>query len=442
MQTINNYNLKELVAEALAIAKQYGATAAEVSASIDDGFDSIVRMGEVETVEYQNDREIDVTVYFGHRKGSVCTTEIKLDSLAATIRAACDIAKFTGEDPYSGLADKALMARNFPDLNLYHPWQLTAEQGVELALACEAFAHKLDKRITNSDSVAVSSYESKYTYGNSHGFIGEIQSTQQEISCILIAEQNAEMERDYSYSVARDANDLLDIKTIATEAVERTVARLGAKKIKTCKVPVIYTPEVARGLLGHFISAISGSQLYRKSSFLLDTLGEQIFAPHVHIYEDPLLLKGLGSTAFDSDGVATAKKDFITDGVLKSYCLGAYSARKLKMQTTANADGVHNLTITPGKYDLNGLLKQMHKGLLITEVMGQGVNIVTGDYSRGVRGFWVENGKIQFPVTEITVAGNLREIFKNLIAVGSDIDYRSNIRTGSLLLNELTVSGE
>jgi len=440
-QTIHDVNLKKLVAEAIAIAKKEGASEVEVSANLDDGFTSIVRMGEIDTVEYQRDREIDITVYFGHKKGSATTTEIKPESLMITIKKACDIAKFTGEDPYNGLADKALMAQYLPDLSLYHPWDLSAEQGVELALACEAKARQLDKRITNSDSVSVTSFQAKYVYGNSHGFLGEINSTQHEISCILIAEQDEEMERDFAYSLARDPKDLIAIEKIADEAVSKTISRLGARKIKTCKVPVIFIAEEACSLWGHFVSAIAGSQLYRKSSFLLDCLEKQIFPEFIHLYEDPYLLKGMGSTAFDSDGVATTKKYFISKGFLKSYCLGAYSARKLGMQTTGNADGVHNLIIEPGEKDLPQLLKLMDRGLLVTEVMGQGVNILTGDYSRGARGFWVEQGKIQFPVSEITIAGNLQTMFRSLIAVGNDIDYRGNIHTGSVLLGQLTVAG-
>lgn len=433
--------MKDAIELVLNHAKKLGATASEAAISAEHGFNVVVRQGEVETVEYHADREMSLTVYFGQKKGSATTTDIRPEAMITALEAACAIAKYTEEDPYAGLADKNLMATKFPDLDLYHPWKITPVEAIDLALNCEKQAFAFDKKITNSDGVTVGNFSAEFVYGNSHGFIGDGLSTLHEISCSLIAEEKGAMERDYYYSVARSADQLDSVNKIAQLAAERTVQRLGARRLSTMKVPVIFSAEMARGLLGSFLSAISGTPIYRKASFLVDSLGKQIFPKNVNFYEMPHLPRGLGSTAFDGEGVATYEKHFIKDGVLQNYILGSYSARRLGMQTTGNADGVHNLIVADHGLNFSQLLKKMQRGILVTELMGQGVNLITGDYSRGVAGFWVENGEIQYPVAEITIAGNLRDMFANLVAIANDIDVRGNVRTGSILLEEMTVAG-
>ena len=436
--------LQTLSRDLLAKAKAKGASSVEVAASVSGGFSLNVRMGDVETVEYHHDKSMGLTVYFGQRKGSASTSDMRAQSIAQTVDAACAIAKMTSEDPCNGLADKALMAWDYADhpLDVYHPWQLTPEQGIELALACEAKARKGDARISNSEGVSISTGESARVYANSHDFVGAVASSRHSISCSLLAKQAESMQRDYYYSVGRSATDLCTWDELAKRAVERTVRRLGATSIATCQVPVIFEASIASGLLRSFRAAISGGNLYRKSSFLLDQLDKPVFAPHIHIHQRPHLSTGLSSALFDGEGVQTADRDFVQQGVLTSYVLGSYSARKLGMQTTGNAGGVFNLSIDGGDDDLSALLKKMDKGLLVTELMGQGVNIVTGDYSRGASGFWVENGEIQYPVEQITIAGNLCDMFKQLLAVGNDIDKRGGIYTGSLLIEQMTIAGQ
>lgn len=435
-------NLQERILKILDLARQEGATAADVDVDITAGYSVNVRLGEVDTLEYHRDQGVSITVYNGQRSGSASSTDVSDAALIATVKAAWHIAQYTSEDPYSGLADKTLMAKNYPDLDLNHPWSLTPEQAIELATQCENIGLGQDKRITNSEGVSVDTYQSIRAYGNSHGFVGIYPSTSHSIHCLLIAEQDGQKQRDYDYAVARDPKNLTSIEKIAKNAAERTTRRLGARKINTQQCSVIFSAEIARGIFSSFIGAISGGNLYRKSSLLVDHLGKQVFAPHVQITEHPHLPKGLGSAPFDSEGVKTQPRTFVENGVLQSYVLGSYSARKLSMQTTGNAGGVHNLLIKAGPDDLNGLLKKMGSGLLITEVMGQGVNLVTGDYSRGASGFWIENGEIQYPVEEITIAGNLRTMWLQLLAVGNDYDIRGNIQTGSLWIENMTVAGD
>jgi PmbA protein len=399
-------------------------------------------MGDVETIEYNQDKIIDITVYFGQRSGSASVSDIRPVAIRDAVQAACNIARFTDADEFSGLADKDLLAFDYPDLDLYYPWELSVPQAIDLSLACEKLALSKDKRITNSEGVSLSTSDVLHGYGNSHGFIGVIPVTRHEMSCVLIAKQGDEMQRDYSYTVASDAADLESIEHIASSAAERTVRRLGARRVKTCNAPVIIYAEEARGLVGHFVSAISGGSLYRKSSFLLDHLGKPVFPKHITIDERPYLKKSLGSSSFDDDGVKTRPNVFIKDGVLESYCLSVYSGKKLGMATTGNSGGVHNLFITTGQNDLTGLMKKMGKGLLVTEFMGNGANVVTGDYSRGASGYWVEHGEIQHPVEEITIAGRLQDMYGNLVEVGNDIDKRGNIQTGSILLEEMMIGGD
>lgn len=441
MKHLEFKQLKDITTSALALAKKNGATQADIHASIDNGFIVTVRLGELDTVEHHHNKAIGLTVYFGKRKGSVTTSDTSKNAIHEAVNAACNIAKFTEEDPYSGLANPELMAKNITDLDLYHEWDMTPQKAIELALNCETYANSLDKRIKNSEGISISSHKDFSVYANSHGFLGMVPSTQHCVNYVLIAEENGQMERDSDYTAACDAKDLENFNCVAEKAVKSTILRLGSQKLVTQKAPVIFIPEVAKGLLATFIAAITGNQLYRKASFLLNHLGKPVFSKHVRIHEDPFVLKALGSAAFDSEGVATYKKDFIKDGILESYVLGSYAARKLKMKTTANADGIHNLFIENSEMDLTALLKKMDKGLLVTELIGQGINIVTGDYSRGAVGFWVENGKIQYPVSEITIAGNLRDMFLNLAAVGNDVDRRGNIKTGSILLEEMMIGG-
>lgn len=445
-QDIVNINdkaaLKELVTDVLKSAQQKGATAAEVGLNLNSGLSAKVRLGEVETIEFNRDKSLGVTVYFDKKKGNASTSDLNRNAIKETVQAACDIAKHTESDPCAGLADANLMATEFPDLNLHHPYNLNSEQAIELAKACEQFARDADARIVNSDGAGVDTYDRYHLYANTHGFIGAYPTTRYSLSCVVIGKEDDKMQRDYDYTVSRNFEEMTDYKTIGKNAAKRTVARLGAKKIATCQTPVIFAAEIASSLLGHFISAISGGNLYRKASFLLDHLNEKIYPEWVNIFEQPLMPKGLGSTAFDSEGIATKNQAFIENGILKNYALSSYSARKLKMQPTGNAGGVHNLQIQSGNQNLKQLMQQMDKGLLITELMGHGTNIVTGDYSRGAAGFWVENGEIQYPVEEITVAGNLKNMFQGLQAVGNDVDMRSNLLTGSWLIEQMTVAGE
>ncbi len=433
--------LHRLVSDILREAKQQGATDAEVDVGINHGFSVSARQGKAESIEYNQDKLIDLTVYFGQRTGSSSLSDFRPEAIQAAVRAACSIARFTDQDDCAGLADAALMARHYPNLDLSHPWAISVEQAVELACECEAKALAQDKRITQAESVSVATGNAWHAYGNTRDFIGVFPTSRHEISCVLVAKQGDDMQRDYSYTVSRDPSLLESVDNVANQAVHRTVRRLGARRIATQQVPVIFAAEEARHLLSHFISAISGSHLYRKSSFLLDQLNKPIFPAHITIEERPHLPKLLGSSPFDDNGVATRNNRFIDEGILKSYVLGVYSARQLKMQTTGNAGGVHNLFITTSNKDLSALLKTMNRGLLVTEVMGQGVNLVTGDYSRGAAGFWIESGEIQYPVQEITIASNLRDLYLHLIEVGSDIDTRGNILTGSILVNHMMVAG-
>ncbi len=433
--------LEHIVTDILKEAAKQGATDAEVDVGLNKGFSVSVRMNDVESVEYNQDKAIDITVYFGQRLGSASLSDLRPEAIREAVSAACHIARFTDKDEYAGLADKELLAFGYPDLNLSHPWDLSVEQAIQMALQCESIALQADKRIKNSEGAAISTTQAWQAYGNSRGFIGMYAATRHEVSCAMIAEEKGEMQRDHSYTVSCDPQLLTSIESVAREAAEKATRRLGATRLTTRRVPVIFIAEEARGLLGHFVAAMSGGSLYRKSSFLLDQLGQRIFPQHVQIDERPHLLKALGSSPFDDNGVATRANVFIEQGILRSYSLGVYSGRKLGMQTTGNAGGVHNLFINTGTKDLRTLIKTMDKGLLVTDLMGQGINLVTGDYSRGAVGFWVEQGEIQYPVEEITIAGNLRDMYAHLVEVGTDVDQRGNIKTGSILLEEMIVAG-
>jgi PmbA protein len=434
--------LQQKVADLLSEAKRQGTSAAEAGVSSDAGLELTVRLGEVETIEHTRDNSLGVTVYFGKRKGSASTTDLSAPAIRETVRAACNIARHTQEDEYAGLADAALMAGDIPWLDLYHPWSLEVERATELALSCEEAARSSDPRITNSEGTTLSTQSGLQVYGNSHGFIGGYPVSRHSLSCAVIGSDEQGMQRDYWYTLARAPEDLEDPEAVGRRAAERTLARLGARRMGTCTAPVLFRAEVAVSLLRSFVAAIRGSSQYRRSSFLLDALGEQVFPSFVRIHENPLLRRGLASAPFDAEGVATRPKDWVSEGVLQGYVLDSYSARKLRMQTTGNAGGTRNLTMIPGELELDGLLREMDTGLLVGELMGQGINPVTGSYSRGAAGFWVERGEIQFPVEEITVAGNLRSMFAGLQAVGRDLETRGSIRTGSWLINSMTIGGQ
>ena len=434
--------LRNLVSDVLARAKTQGATAAEVVFAINQGFSVTARMGDVEQVEFNRDKSIDITVFMGKRSGSASTTDISDKALEDTVTAACHIAKYTDEDPYSGLADSEFLATQFPDLDMYHDWAITPQEAGEMAVKCGAAGMGADKRITNSDGVDVYTSQAVFAYGNSHGFIGGFPTTRHGVSCVLVAEdKEGDKERDYDYTCSRVAVDLTNYEEVGKRAAERTVARLEAQPIETQKAPIIFEAPIAASLLKCFLSAISGGSQYRKSSFLLDHLGKSVFPDHINITENPFVKRAFGSSSFDSDGVACSQKHFIKDGVLESYMLSTYSARKLGLKPTGNAGGVHNLEITHTNDSLSDLLKKMGTGFLVTELMGNGVSIVTGDYSHGASGFWVENGIIQYPVAGVSIAANLRDMFANIVCVGGDIDTRRNILSGSILLEEMTIAG-
>ncbi len=418
-----------------------GATAGEVDLSIATGLSVTVRMGEVETVEFNKDQGLALTAYFGRRKGTASTSDLSDDAIEEAVNAACSLARYTAEDQYAGLADAALMARDYPDLDLCHPWPVEPRQAIAIATECERNALSYDPRISNSEGATVSTHRALYVYGNTHGFVGGYPTSRHSISCSVIAGGEDAMQRDYWFTTARDAQSLESAEEVGRKAGMRAVRRLDARRLSTRQVPVLFAAEVANSLLAHFVTAIHGANLYRGSSFLLDSLGRQVFPDWVRIYEDPLMRRGLGSVPFDGEGVAVRKSDVVVGGVVQRYILDSYAARKLGMQTTGNAGGVHNLTLVPGDHDLDGLVRLMDTGVLVTELMGQGVNKVTGDYSRGAAGFWVEKGEIRFPVEEITVAGNLQDMFRTLVAVGNDIDRRRNMLTGSILVEQMTVAG-
>ncbi len=434
--------LEQMVGKLLDSAKLQGATAAEAVVSRDSGFGVSVRMGEVETVERTQDNALGVTVYFGQHKGTASTSDFSHEAIEETVKAACNFARYTSEDSCSGLADAELMATDVPDLDLYHPWDIEVDDAITLALRCEDAARAEDPRITNSEGADVNSHSGLHVYGNSHGFVGGYPTSRHSLSCSVLGQQGDSMERDYWYTSARCSDDLEAAEAVGKRAAERALARLGGRSLSTRQSPIIFHANIASSLLGSFLGAIRGSALYRQASFLLDHLGKPIFPEFVHIHEEPLLKCAAASAPFDNEGVATYAKDLITDGVLSSYLLGSYSARKLGMQTTANAGGIHNLRVDSGDLGHAGLLKEMGSGLLVTELMGQGSNPVTGDYSRGASGFWVENGEIQYPVHEITIAGNLKQMYQDLLAIGSDIDRRGSIQTGSWLIREMTIAGE
>jgi PmbA protein len=440
-KSLGPQELEDIVASALAEAQARGVDQAEVAVSHDMGLAATARLGDVENLEYTNDRGIGITVYCGRRKGNASTSDISGEAIREAVGKACAFASYTAEDEYAGLADADRMCTEVPDLDLDHPWVLDATAAIDLAIACEAAALGHDKRISNSEGATVWTNRGVRAYGNTHGFVGSYAKTSHSISCAVLGEANGDMERDYYYSSARDPADLDSAESIGVEAATRALRRLGARKIKTTRAPVLFGPELARGFIGHAIGAITGSAQYRRSSFLLDAAGEKIFPKFVNIEERPHIPKGMASAPYDGEGVATYDRDLVTDGVLQGYILSSYSARRLGLETTANAGGAQNLIVPGNAEGLESLLAEMGTGLLVEELIGQGVNTVTGDYSRGAVGRWVENGEICHPVHEVTIAGNLRDLYARIVAVGRDQDLRGGIRCGSILVDEMTIAG-
>ncbi|WP_457664835.1 metalloprotease PmbA [Thiolapillus sp.] len=433
--------LESLVADLLSEARKQGASAADAAVSSSAGLSLTVRMGEVETIEHNRDQGLGISVYFGRRKGSANTTDLKPAALREAVSKACTIARNTSEDECAGLADPKLLACDYPDLDLFHPWDIDTDQASELALEAEQAARDLDKRISNSEGATLNTQGGSFIYGNSNGFVGGYPTSRHTLSCVVLAQDGDCMQRDYWYDSRRDWRELLSARVIGEKAAANALAKLNGRKLGTCQAPVIFRADIAPHLLHSLTNALRGHAQYRQSSFLLDSLNQTIFPDWVNILEDPHIPKGLSSAPFDNQGVATNPKHIIRDGTIQTYLLDSYSACKLGMQSTGNAGGVRNLSITCGDMNLEQMLREMGTGLLVTELMGQGVNAVTGDYSRGAAGFWVENGEIQYPVEEITIAGNLRDLYRQLLAVGSDSNIPGSTRTGSWWVEQMTIAG-
>lgn len=433
--------LQALVTMALDEAKTLGVDQAEVAASQDSGLAATARLGDVENLEFTNDRGLGITVYKNARKGNANTSDVSPAAIRETVAKACSFATLTAPDPHSGLADAELMAQDIADLDLDHPWAITADEAIAMAIEAEAAALGYDKRISNSEGGTVSTNRGTRVYGNSHGFLGAYSRSSHSITAVVLAESDGTKQRDYHYTSSRVAEHLQLPSEVGELAAQKTLARLGAVKIKTRNAPVLYVPELARALIGHSIGAISGGAQYRKSSFLLDAVGQTLFPEFVQIQERPHLAQAMSSRPYDAEGVATYDRDIVADGVLQGYVLSSYSARRLGLTSTANAGGTQNLIVPGGDKDKAALIKEMHTGLIVEELIGQGVNPVTGDYSRGAVGHWVENGEIQHAVHEVTIAGNLRDLYRRIAAIGSDQDTRGGIRCGSILVEEMTIAG-
>ena len=433
--------LRDAVSLAIEIAQKAGATA-EVGVTKSSGLSVSTRLQEIENVEFNNDGALGISVYVGQQKGNASTSDLTPEAIKNTVEAALAIAKYTSPDDCAGLADKELMAFDAPDLDLYHAAEIDVDKAVQLALDTEKAALEHDERIVNSEGASFNAHTGVRVYGNSHGMLQSYLSSRYSLSCSVIAEHQEQLERDYEYTVARNINQLAPPHWVGENAAQKAIARLQPQKLATQEAPVIFLNDVATGLISHLAAAISGGSLYRKASFLLDHLGKQVLPDWFEISERPHLIGQLASTPFDSEGVRTQDMEIIRSGILQTYLLTSYSGRKLDMQSTGHAGGIHNWLIKPNSSGkLTALLRQMNRGLLVTEVMGQGVNLVTGDYSRGAAGFWVENGEIQYPVAEITIAGQLPDILRNIVAVADDIEHRSNIQTGSILLEKMKISG-
>ncbi len=437
---VKEANLEELVQLCLQEAQQQGATGAEATINSEHGLSVTARLGEIETLEHHNDRALGITLYFGQNKGTSSTSSFDPLAIKDAVSAAADIAKFTQADQCNGLADVNRMPTRIMDLDLDHPWAISPEEALEIALDCENSARE-HEQISNSEGANVATSRTSSIYANTHGFTGRYTSTRHTLSCVVVAEKNGSMQRDYWFTTSRNPANLESSSIVGKKSAERALARLGAKKISTRTTPVIFEANMARSLLSHFVTAISGGALYRKASFLIDQLDKKVFSDLVTITDDPHIQQGLGSSVYDLEGVATEPRTIVDNGILKSYVLSSYSARRLGMESTGNAGGIHNLKLQAGTQSLDELMQKMQQGLLVTELIGHGVNNVTGDYSRGAVGYWIENGKIQYPVEEITIAGNLKQMFQKIIATGSDLDERSNIITPSILIDDMMIAG-
>jgi PmbA protein len=434
-------SLKAVAAQAVALARKYGSDQAEVGVSYEEGLSVTVRMGELESVERQRDRGLAITVYRDQRKGSASTTDFSATSIEETVRKAVSIGSFTAADEYAGLADAELMAKDPRPLDLYFPWDVDVDRATDLALRSENAARSLDARIANSEGASVSSGVGQRVYANSHGFVGSYPTSTHSMSCSVLAKAGESLERDYWYTVSRHPDDLETPEQVGREAARRAVQRLDARTLSTRKVPVLYPAELAKGLFGHLIAAVRGTAQYRRASFLLDAVGQQILPKFIDIEEDPWIPRALASAPFDAEGVQTRQRRLVAGGVLQGYVLSSYSARRLGLETTGNAGGAHNLLVKPTAGTLQDLIKDCDEAFVVGELLGQGVNTVTGDYSRGAAGFWVERGEIVHPVHEVTIAGNLKDLFQEIQAVGSDIDARGTVRCGAVRVDGLTLAG-
>ena len=439
--SLSEDTLKQIAADALAHARALGASAAD--AEVNDGFGQgvTVRSREVETIEYTRDKSLGVTVYVGRKRGSASTSDFNPKAIRDTVEAALTIARHTGEDDCAGLPDADSHPTVLPELDLYHPWDVPVETAIEIASRCEAAALDFDPRITNSEGSNIYTQQWHFVHANSNGFVGGYPTSRYSLSCSVIGGQGDEMQRDDWYTAARREDELESAEAVGLRAAERTVRRLNARKLDTVQAPVLFDATLAGGLISHFVGAVSGGALYRKSSFLLDSLGTQVFSPNFNLREAPHVLRGLSSAPFDDEGVATTTRDVVSAGVVQGYFLGTYSARKLGMKSTGNAGGSHNLVLASGSLDFDGLLRKMGRGLVVTELLGSGINGVTGDYSRGAAGFWVEGGAIAYPVHEITIAGNLKEMFRGIVEIGTDVLKRGSRTTGSILIDNMTIAG-
>lgn len=433
---------RQLVRDALSHAAACGATASEVEVSEGFGQNVSVRRGEIETIEHSRDRGMGVTAYLGKRRGHASTSDLSGAAVRSTVEAALSIARLTASDEFSGLADPELLATEFPDLDLHHPWTIPVEEAIELARSCEQAAFRADPRVTNSEGATVSAQQSQFIYGNTHGFLAGYPSSRHSVSCAVIAGRDDNMQRDDWWAMSRAPDDLESAESVGAIAGQRAARRLEARKIGTTEVPILFEAPVAAGLLGHLVAAVSGGSLYRRQSFLLDSLGQRIFPEFVRIRDMPFIRRALGSGTFDDEGVSTREREIVSGGVLQGYFLGSYSARKLGMQSTGNAGGSHNLVLDSTGETFDALLKKMGRGLLVTELLGQGINMVNGDYSRGAAGFWIEGGEIAYPVHEVTIAGNLKDMFAGIVAIGSDVLIRGSRRCGSILIDRMTLAGD
>lgn len=435
-------NLSAIVADTIAKAKSRVDSVA-VSINQSTGINVSTRLGEPETVEFNSDGALAITVYQNQRKGSASTNDLSPKAIEQTIDMAVNIMQYTSPDPYSGLGDRSLMAFNAPDLDLFYPSDLNVDRAIEQAKQAEEVA-LANPKIKSSDGGYFSSRYGIYMYGNSLGMLQGYCASSHSLSCSVIAEQNGQMERNYAYTSSRDISELKSPSWVGEQSAQRTIAHLGARQIATMQAPVLFCPEVAVGLIGHLVGAISGGAIYRKSSFLLDSIGKSVFPSWLTIFEDPHILKGVGSSPFDSEGTQTVKRNIIEQGVLQTYLLGNYSARKLGLKSTGHAGGIHNWLVSSSqpRSDFNAMLAKLDKGVVVTSLMGQGVNNITGDYSRGATGFWVENGQIQYPINEFTIAGNLKDMYQNIVAIGIDIETRTNIQCGSILIDNMSIAGK